>query len=152
MSGAAFAADLVRTNEFVVKAKAVPDFVHCHVIHGLARVEGVASRVGAGIGIGSSYPRFDRVEGGEVVAKPVTHGVGRVLLVGDAAHTHPPTSGQGLNTSVQDAHNLGWKLGAVLGRGAPEALLDSYEEERRPIAAGMLGLAKTNDGSPATRG
>ncbi|HTV18132.1 MAG TPA: FAD-dependent oxidoreductase [Polyangiaceae bacterium] len=67
--------------------------------------------------------------------------VGRVLLMGDAAHTHPPTGGQGLNTSVQDAYNLGWKLGAVLRHGAPDALLDSYEEERRPIAAGMLGLA-----------
>lgn len=65
---------------------------------------------------------------------------GRVLLAGDAAHTHPPTGGQGLNTSVQDAHNLGWKLAAMLD-GAPEAVLDSYEQERRPIAAGMLGLA-----------
>lgn len=64
---------------------------------------------------------------------------GRAFLIGDAAHTHPPTGGQGLNTSIQDAYNLGWKLSAVLG-GAPEALLDSYEEERRPIAAGMLGL------------
>jgi 2-polyprenyl-6-methoxyphenol hydroxylase-like FAD-dependent oxidoreductase len=66
--------------------------------------------------------------------------VGRVLLMGDAAHIHPPTGGQGLNTSVQDAYNLGWKLAATLG-GAPEAVLDSYEAERRPIAAGMLGLA-----------
>ncbi|MFS3135740.1 FAD-dependent oxidoreductase [Gluconacetobacter sacchari] len=66
--------------------------------------------------------------------------VGRVFLVGDAAHIHPPTGGQGLNTSVQDAYNLGWKLGAVLA-GAPAALLDTYEEERRPIAAGMLGLS-----------
>jgi 2-polyprenyl-6-methoxyphenol hydroxylase-like FAD-dependent oxidoreductase len=66
--------------------------------------------------------------------------VGRVFLAGDAAHVHPPTGGQGLNTSVQDAYNLGWKLAAVLG-GAPEALLDTYEEERRPVAAGMLGLA-----------
>ena len=66
--------------------------------------------------------------------------VGRVFLIGDAAHTHPPTGGQGLNTSVQDAYNLGWKLAAVLD-GAPDALLDSYEEERRPIAAGMLGLS-----------
>jgi 2-polyprenyl-6-methoxyphenol hydroxylase-like FAD-dependent oxidoreductase len=69
--------------------------------------------------------------------------VGRVFLVGDAAHTHPPTGGQGLNTSVQDAYNLGWKLAAVLDRGAPDALLDSYEEERRPIAAEVLGLATT---------
>lgn len=67
--------------------------------------------------------------------------VGRVLLIGDAAHIHPPTGGQGLNTSVQDAYNLGWKLGARL-RGAPDALLDSYEEERRPIdAAGHVRAA-----------
>jgi hypothetical protein len=66
--------------------------------------------------------------------------VGRVFLAGDAAHTHPPTGAQGLNTSVQDSYNLGWKLGAVL-RGAPEELLSTYEEERRPIAASMLGLA-----------
>ena len=65
--------------------------------------------------------------------------VGRVFLAGDAAHIHPPTGGQGLNTSLQDAYNLSWKLAAVL-RGAPETLLDSYEEERRPIAAHMLGL------------
>jgi 2-polyprenyl-6-methoxyphenol hydroxylase-like FAD-dependent oxidoreductase len=66
--------------------------------------------------------------------------VGRVFLAGDAAHVHPPTGGQGLNTSVQDAYNLGWKLASVLS-GAPDRLLDTYEEERRPIAAGMLGLA-----------
>jgi 2-polyprenyl-6-methoxyphenol hydroxylase-like FAD-dependent oxidoreductase len=65
---------------------------------------------------------------------------GRVFLVGDAAHIHPPTGGQGLNTSVQDAYNLGWKLAAV-SRGGADALLDTYEEERRPIAAGMLGLS-----------
>ena len=66
--------------------------------------------------------------------------VGRVFLAGDAAHIHPPTGGQGLNTSVQDAYNLGWKLAAVLN-GAPEKLLGTYEEERRPVAAGVLGLA-----------
>jgi hypothetical protein len=66
--------------------------------------------------------------------------VGRVFLAGDAAHIHPPTGGQGLNTSVQDSYNLGWKLASVLG-GAPEKLLATYEEERRPIAAGMLGMA-----------
>jgi 2-polyprenyl-6-methoxyphenol hydroxylase-like FAD-dependent oxidoreductase len=65
--------------------------------------------------------------------------VGRVFLAGDAAHIHPPTGGQGLNTSLQDAYNLGWKLAAVLS-GATEALLDTYEEERRPIAAHTLGL------------
>ena len=66
--------------------------------------------------------------------------VGRVFFVGDAAHTHPPTGGQGLNTSVQDAYNLAWKLGAVM-RGAADALLDTYEAERRPVAQAMLGLA-----------
>jgi 2-polyprenyl-6-methoxyphenol hydroxylase-like FAD-dependent oxidoreductase len=68
--------------------------------------------------------------------------IDRVFLVGDAAHVHPPTGGQGLNTSVQDAYNLGWKLAAVLG-GAPQPLLDSYEEERRPVAAHVLGLSTT---------
>ena len=66
---------------------------------------------------------------------------GRVFLAGDAAHVHSPAGGQGLNTSVQDAYNLGWKLGAVLRSGAPATLLDSYEEERRPVAAHMLGIS-----------
>ena len=66
--------------------------------------------------------------------------VDRVFLIGDAAHIHPPTGGQGLNTSVQDAYNLGWKLAAVAD-GADDTLLDSYEEERQPVAAAMLGLA-----------
>ncbi|GAA3816039.1 FAD-dependent oxidoreductase [Streptomyces coacervatus] len=66
---------------------------------------------------------------------------GRVFLAGDAAHVHSPAGGQGLNTSVQDAYNLGWKLGAVVRGGAPAALLDTYEEERRPIAERMLGIS-----------
>lgn len=66
---------------------------------------------------------------------------GRVFLAGDAAHVHSPAGGQGLNTSVQDAYNLGWKLGAVLRDEAPASLLDTYEEERRPNAAEMLGLS-----------
>jgi 2-polyprenyl-6-methoxyphenol hydroxylase-like FAD-dependent oxidoreductase len=66
--------------------------------------------------------------------------VGRVFLAGDAAHVHPPTGGQGLNTSLQDAYNLGWKLAAVL-TGAPDGLLDSYEAERRAVAADVLGLS-----------
>jgi hypothetical protein len=64
----------------------------------------------------------------------------RIFIAGDAAHIHPPTGGQGLNTSLQDSYNLGWKLAAVLN-GAPAALLDTYEEERRPIAAEVLGLS-----------
>jgi 2,4-dichlorophenol 6-monooxygenase len=61
--------------------------------------------------------------------------VGRAFLVGDAAHRHPPTGGLGLNTGVQDVANLCWKLIAVLRGHAPEALLDTYEAERRPVAA-----------------
>lgn len=76
--------------------------------------------------------------------------VGRVFLVGDAAHIHPPTGGQGLNTSVQDSYNLGWKLAAVIA-GRSDALLDTYEEERRPIAADVLGLS-TNLLDAAKRG
>jgi hypothetical protein len=63
-----------------------------------------------------------------------------VLLAGDAAHVHSPAGGQGMNTGIQDAYNLGWKLSAVL-RGAPSALLDTYEEERLPVAAAVLGLS-----------
>jgi 2-polyprenyl-6-methoxyphenol hydroxylase-like FAD-dependent oxidoreductase len=65
---------------------------------------------------------------------------GRVFLAGDAAHVHPPAGGQGLNTGVQDAYNLGWKLGAALD-GAPDELLDSYEAERLPVAARVLGIS-----------
>jgi 2-polyprenyl-6-methoxyphenol hydroxylase-like FAD-dependent oxidoreductase len=65
---------------------------------------------------------------------------GRAFLAGDAAHVHSPAGGQGLNTGVQDAYNLGWKLASVLG-GGPAALLDTYEEERLPTAAGVLGIS-----------
>ncbi|MFE3093566.1 FAD-dependent monooxygenase [Streptomyces sp. NPDC059248] len=63
---------------------------------------------------------------------------GRVLLAGDAAHTHFPAGGQGLNLGVQDAVNLGWKLGAVVRGRAPETLLDSYHTERHPVAEAVL--------------
>ncbi|MEU4208574.1 FAD-dependent monooxygenase [Streptomyces sp. NPDC026206] len=66
---------------------------------------------------------------------------GRVFLAGDAAHVHSPAGGQGLNTSVQDAYNLGWKLDAVLRANAPDTLLDTYESERMDVAAGVLGLS-----------
>ncbi|HEU5128500.1 MAG TPA: FAD-dependent monooxygenase [Glycomyces sp.] len=62
---------------------------------------------------------------------------GRVLLAGDAAHCHSPAGGQGMNTGLQDAANLGWKLAAVL-RGAPAGLLDTYHEERHPVGAAVL--------------
>ena len=63
---------------------------------------------------------------------------GRVLLAGDAAHVHSPVGGQGLNTGVQDAVNLGWKLAQVVNRTAPESLLDTYHAERHPVAARVL--------------
>jgi hypothetical protein len=63
---------------------------------------------------------------------------GRVLLAGDAAHIHYPAGGQGLNTGVQDAVNLGWKLAAVLRGDAAETLLDTYHEERHPVGARVL--------------
>jgi 2-polyprenyl-6-methoxyphenol hydroxylase-like FAD-dependent oxidoreductase len=59
---------------------------------------------------------------------------GRIFLAGDAAHRFPPTGGFGLNTGVQDAHNLAWKLALVLAGRAPATLLDTYEAERRPVA------------------
>ncbi|GAA2324848.1 monooxygenase [Streptomyces kunmingensis] len=65
---------------------------------------------------------------------------GRVLVAGDAAHIHFPAAGQGLNTGLQDAMNLGWKLAAVVNGWAPAGLLDSYEDERRPV-----GQAVTQD-------
>ena len=63
---------------------------------------------------------------------------GRVLLAGDAAHTHPPVGGQGLNLGLQDAFNLGWKLAAEIAGWAPDGLLDSYHTERHPVAADVL--------------
>ena len=62
----------------------------------------------------------------------------RVLLAGDAAHIHPPDGGQGLNTGVQDAVNLGWKLAQVINGTSPERLLDTYHAERHPVAARVL--------------
>src|SRR5579859_7044977 len=66
---------------------------------------------------------------------------GRVFIAGDAAHVHPPTGAQGLNTSVQDAYNLGWKLALVLKGQAGESLLATYESERRPIAEAVLQIS-----------
>jgi 2-polyprenyl-6-methoxyphenol hydroxylase-like FAD-dependent oxidoreductase len=68
----------------------------------------------------------------------VTYRKGRVLLAGDAAHVHYPAGGQGLNTGVQDAVNLGWKLAQVVKQTSPENLLDTYHAERHPVAARVL--------------
>ncbi|MFD4209840.1 rifampin monooxygenase [Micromonospora tulbaghiae] len=80
--------------------------------------------------------------------------VGRVFLAGDAAHVHPPLGGQGLNLGIQDAFNLGWKLAATVNGWAPGDLLDTYESERRPVAADVLTntraqmLLTTNEPGP----
>jgi hypothetical protein len=63
---------------------------------------------------------------------------GRVMLAGDAVHIHSPAGGQGMNTGITDAHNLAWKLALVACGRAPDSLLDSYGEERAPVAAQVL--------------
>ncbi len=65
---------------------------------------------------------------------------GRVFLAGDAAHVHSPLGGQGMNTGIGDAMNLGWKLAAAVRGSAPSWLLDSYEKERHPVGASVLRL------------
>ena len=78
---------------------------------------------------------------------------GRVLLAGDAAHVHPPQGGQGLNTGVQDAVNLGWKLAQVVNKTSPESLLDTYHAERHPVGARVLHntMAQVALSSPGDR-
>jgi 2-polyprenyl-6-methoxyphenol hydroxylase-like FAD-dependent oxidoreductase len=83
---------------------------------------------------------------------------GRVLLAGDAAHIHGPQGGQGLNTGLQDAVNLGWKLAQVINGTSPESLLDTYHAERHPVGARVLqntmaqvALARTDERSRALR-
>ncbi|SEG35085.1 3-(3-hydroxy-phenyl)propionate hydroxylase [Actinacidiphila yanglinensis] len=75
---------------------------------------------------------------GDAARQAATYRQGRVLVAGDAAHIHYPAGGQGLNMGVQDAVNLGWKLGSVVRGLAPESLLDSYHAERHPVAAAVL--------------
>jgi putative polyketide hydroxylase len=69
---------------------------------------------------------------------------GRVLLAGDAAHVTPPNGAFGMNIGVQDAHNLAWKLAAVLAEEASPALLDTYEAERKPVARATVAQALVN--------
>jgi 3-(3-hydroxy-phenyl)propionate hydroxylase len=86
-----------------------------------------------GIHSPSSISRFT-----DMTRQAVTYRKGRVLLAGDAAHVHPPDGGQGLQTGVQDAVNLGWKLAQVARGLSPESLLDTYHAERHPVAARVL--------------
>ena len=66
---------------------------------------------------------------------------GRVFLVGDSCHRHPPTTGLGMNTCVQDAQNLAWKLAAVIKGKADPSLLDTYEVERQPVGMRIVDWA-----------
>ncbi|MFI2073432.1 MULTISPECIES: rifampin monooxygenase [Streptomyces] len=91
----------------------------------------------AGTDFGAHSPRrLSRF--GDATRQAERYRTGRVLLAGDAAHIHPPTGGQGLNLGIQDAFNLGWKLAAEVAGWAPEGLLDSYHDERHPVAADVL--------------
>jgi 2-polyprenyl-6-methoxyphenol hydroxylase-like FAD-dependent oxidoreductase len=74
----------------------------------------------------------------DAARQAVTYRDKRILLGGDAAHVHHPVGGQGLNTGVQDAVNLGWKLAQVVNEISPESLLDTYHAERHPLAARVL--------------
>ena len=94
-------------------------------------------RAFAGTDFGVHSPRW-LSRFGDATRLASRYRVGRVLLAGDAAHVHPPLGGQGLNLGVQDAFNLGWKLAAEVAGWAPDGLLDSYETERRPVAADVL--------------
>ena len=85
----------------------------------------------------------------DMTRQAASYRTGRVLLAGDAAHVHYPVGGQGLNTGVQDAVNLGWKLAQVVRGTSPETLLDTYQAERHPVGARVLrtNMAQT----PLTR-
>ena len=95
----------------------------------------------AGTDFGVHSPRW-RSRFGDATRLAEHYRTGRVLLAGDAAHVHPPVGGQGLNLGVQDAFNLGWKLAAEANGWAPEGLLDSYHDERHPVAADVLDLTR----------
>jgi rifampicin monooxygenase len=94
-------------------------------------------RAVAGTDFGVHSPRW-LSRFGDATRLAERYRVGRVLLAGDAAHIHPPTGGQGVNLGVQDAFNLGWKLAAQIRGWAPEALLDTYQAERHPVAEDVL--------------
>jgi 2-polyprenyl-6-methoxyphenol hydroxylase-like FAD-dependent oxidoreductase len=74
----------------------------------------------------------------DMTRQAAAYRVGRVLLAGDSAHVHYPAGGQGLSLGVQDAVNLGWKLAQVVNETSPESLLDTYQDERHPVAARAL--------------
>jgi 2-polyprenyl-6-methoxyphenol hydroxylase-like FAD-dependent oxidoreductase len=102
----------------------------------LAEVRDVTSQV-LGTDFGMHDPRWMSRFHSEERQVP-TYRAGRILLAGDAAHVHSPAGGQGMNTSIQDAANLGWKLAATVRGWAPDGLLDSYDAERHPVGRQVL--------------
>lgn len=95
----------------------------------------------AGTDLGVHSPRWmSRFGDGNRLAE--RYRCGRILLAGDAAHVHPPVGGQGLNLGLQDAFNLGWKLAGQVRGWAPPGLLDSYHDERHPVAAQVLDFTR----------
>jgi len=97
--------------------------------------EALVSAYGTDFGVHSPtwFSRFT-----DMTRQAVSYRQGRVFLAGDAAHVHPPQGGQGLNTGVQDAVNLGWKLAQVVKKTSPESLLDTYHSERHPVGVRVL--------------
>lgn len=89
----------------------------------------------------------------DATRQAVAYRRGRVLLAGDAAHVHPPQGGQGMQTGIQDAVNLGWKLAQVVNGTSPDTLLDSYHAERHPVGAQVLRntMAQVALGQPDER-
>src|SRR5881392_3234024 len=94
----------------------------------------------------------------DMARQAAAYRAGRVLLAGDAAHVHYPVGGQGLNTGVQDAVNLGWKLASVVKGTSPDSLLDTYHAERHPVGARVLqntmaqvALHRTDERTQAVR-
>ena len=95
----------------------------------------------AGTDFGMHSPRW-LSHFNDAVRQAERYRIGRVLLAGDAAHIHLPAGGQGMNMGMQDAFNLGWKLAAVVGGEATDALLDTYHDERHAVDADTLNLVR----------
>jgi 2,4-dichlorophenol 6-monooxygenase len=107
-----------------------------------ASPEQLAGWIGEGLGIPGFQPKIHRVSAWWMeTALADAYRAGRVFVLGDAAHRHPPTGGLGLNSAIHDAYNLCWKIAAVLAGRAGDELLDTYQAERRPV--GSANVAST---------
>jgi 3-(3-hydroxy-phenyl)propionate hydroxylase len=117
--------------------------------------EAISAEYGTDFGLRSAawISRFN-----DTTRQAVSYRAGRVLLAGDSAHIHSPMGGQGLGVGVQDAVNLGWKLAQVVKGTSPDSLLDTYHDERHPVAARVLrntmaqiALSRVDDRTEALR-